>query len=90
MIIFKWLLQGNGPVCQVETMPEILRVYRAYLLMTTHKILVADTQCKGAKFAQSWNEQFRFAPLLTRVTAARLAVELFSPVHSNGVSGARH
>jgi hypothetical protein len=24
------------------------------------------------------------------VTAARLAVELFSPVHSNGVSGARH
>jgi hypothetical protein len=39
--------------------------------------------------AHSWNEQFKFAPPRTRVTAARLAVELFSPVHSNGVRGAR-
>jgi hypothetical protein len=40
--------QGNGPVCQVETLPEIMRVYRAYLVMTV-KILAADTRCKGAK-----------------------------------------
>jgi hypothetical protein len=38
--------QGNGPVCQVETLPEILRVYRAYLVMAVHKILAVDTRCK--------------------------------------------
>jgi hypothetical protein len=42
-------LQGNGPVCQVETLPEILSVYRAYLIMTVHKILAADMRCKGVK-----------------------------------------
>jgi hypothetical protein len=36
-------LQGNGPVCQVKTLPEILHVYRAYPVMTVHKILTADT-----------------------------------------------
>jgi hypothetical protein len=30
-------------------------------------------------------EQFKFAPPRTRVTAVRLAVALYSPVHSNGV-----
>jgi hypothetical protein len=42
-------LQGNGTVCQVETSPEISNVCRAYLVMTVHKILAADTRCKGAK-----------------------------------------
>jgi hypothetical protein len=41
--------QMNGPVCQVETLPEILSVYRAYLVMTVYKILAADTRYKGAK-----------------------------------------
>jgi hypothetical protein len=40
---------GNGPVCQVETSPEIFNVYRAYLVMTVHKILAADMRYKGAK-----------------------------------------
>jgi hypothetical protein len=41
--------QGNGPVGQVETSPEILLVYRARLLMIAHKILAAYTQRKGVK-----------------------------------------
>jgi hypothetical protein len=42
-------LQGNGPVCQVETSPESLIVYTAYLVLTVHKILATDTRYKGAK-----------------------------------------
>jgi hypothetical protein len=41
--------QGNGLFCQKETSPEILIVYRAYQVMTAHKILAADTRYKGAK-----------------------------------------
>jgi hypothetical protein len=40
--------QGNGPVCQVETSPEILLIYRAHLVMIVHIIFAADTRCKGA------------------------------------------
>jgi hypothetical protein len=58
--------------------------------MIVHKILAADTWCKvPKKIAQSWKVQFKFAPSQTRVTAARLAVALYSPVHSNEVRGAR-
>jgi hypothetical protein len=41
--------RGNGPVCQVESSPEILLVYRAHLETIVHKILAADTRCKGVK-----------------------------------------
>jgi hypothetical protein len=41
--------QGNGPVGQAETSPEILFVFRAYLLMIIQKISTANTLCKGAK-----------------------------------------
>jgi hypothetical protein len=42
-------LQGNGPVCQVETSPEILLVYRTHPVMIVHKIFAGDTWCKGVK-----------------------------------------
>jgi hypothetical protein len=44
-----FLLQGNGPVGQVETSPEILLVYRAHLVMIAHKILADSTWRKGVK-----------------------------------------
>jgi hypothetical protein len=76
------ILQGNGPVSQVETSPEILS-YRAYLVMTAHKMLAADTRYKGAKkITLCWDVQLKFAPTRTRVTAASLAVALYSPVNS--------
>jgi hypothetical protein len=74
-------------VCQVETSPEILLVYRAHLVMIGHYILAADTRCMVRKNAQSWNVQFKFAPPCMRVTATQLAVALYSPVHSNRVRG---
>jgi hypothetical protein len=37
------------------------------------------------KIVQSWNVQFKFVPPRTRVMAARLAVALYSPVHSDRV-----
>jgi hypothetical protein len=43
------VLQGNGPVCQVEFSPEILLVCRAHLVMIVHKILAVDTRLKGVK-----------------------------------------
>jgi hypothetical protein len=80
--IYLHVLQGNGPVCHVETSPEILLIYRAHLVMIVHKILAANMQgCE--KIAQSWIQQFKFAPLRTCATAARLVVALYSPVHSN-------
>jgi hypothetical protein len=42
-------LTSDKSVCQVEISPDILRVYRAYLVVSAHKILAADTRCKGAK-----------------------------------------
>jgi hypothetical protein len=39
------------------------------------------------KVAQIWNVQFKFPLPRTRVTAPRLAVGLYSPVHSNGLCG---
>jgi hypothetical protein len=42
-------LTRDGPVCQVESSPEILLVYRTHLVMNVHKILAADTRCKGVK-----------------------------------------
>jgi hypothetical protein len=46
---FHGVLQGNGPVGQVETSPEMLLVYRAHLVMIAHKILAAYTRHKGVK-----------------------------------------
>jgi hypothetical protein len=31
-------LQGNDPVCQVETSPKVLLVYRVHLVMIAHNI----------------------------------------------------
>jgi hypothetical protein len=54
--------------------------------MIVHKILAADTRRRGVKkIPQIWIQQFKFAPQRMHVTAARLAVALYSPVHSNGV-----
>jgi uncharacterized membrane protein len=72
------LWQGNGPVDQVETSPEILLVYRAHLVMIAHKILAASTRRKSVKkIAQSCNVQFKFAQPRTRMTAVCLAVALY-------------
>jgi hypothetical protein len=43
----KYISQRNGPVGQVQTLPEILLVYKACSVMTAHKISVANTLCKG-------------------------------------------
>jgi hypothetical protein len=82
--IFQFNSQGNGPVGQVDTSPEILLVYTAHLVMIAHKILAASTAQGCEKIAQSWNVQFKFAQPRTRMTAVCLAVTLYSPVHSNG------
>jgi hypothetical protein len=43
-------MTGKGMViCQVETSPEILLIYRTHLVMIVYKISAADTWCKGAK-----------------------------------------
>jgi hypothetical protein len=56
--------QENGPVCQVETVLEIMFVYRAYLVVTVHKILAADTWSKGAKICPKLEQ-----PVQIRATA---------------------
>jgi hypothetical protein len=43
------IMSHNGPVCRVENSPEILLAYRAHLVMIVHKLLAADTWCKGVK-----------------------------------------
>jgi hypothetical protein len=78
-------MSDKGMIRFVRSKPrtEILSVYRVYLVITVHKILVADMRYKGAKkIAWSLDVQFKFAPLRTCVTAARLAVVLYSPVNS--------
>jgi hypothetical protein len=58
--------------------------------MTAHKILAADTRYKYAKkIVRSWDVQFKFALPRMRVTAARLAVALYSLINSNEMSGAK-
>jgi hypothetical protein len=75
--------QGNGPVCQVETSPEIFLAYRAHLVTIVRKILVADMRCKDVKKLPKFGTYS--SDLRTSVTAARIAVALYSPVHSDGV-----
>jgi hypothetical protein len=80
----------NGPVCYVETSPEIVCVYRAYLSNDCTQNFSYRYAVEGhEKIALSWTVQFKFMPLRIHVTAAWLAVVLYSPVHSNKVSGAR-
>jgi hypothetical protein len=75
--------RGNGPVCQVETSPEILLIYRAHIVMIVHKILAVDTRHKGVKKLPKIGTNS--SDLCTCMTAACLVVALHSPVHYNGV-----
>jgi hypothetical protein len=52
--------------------------------MIVHKISVVQG-CE--KIVQIWNVLFQFVPPCTCMTAATLAVALFSPVHSSGECG---
>jgi hypothetical protein len=36
-------------ICQVETSPEILLIYRSHLAMIAHKISAANTWCEAIK-----------------------------------------
>jgi hypothetical protein len=49
LIKFSQNSQGNCPVGQVETSPEILLICRSHLVMIVHKISAADTLFKGVK-----------------------------------------
>jgi hypothetical protein len=42
-------IQGNGPVCQVQSSPEILLVYRVHVVMIVQRILAADTRVQGCE-----------------------------------------
>jgi hypothetical protein len=44
-----WQLKGNGVFGQVKTLPEILHIYRAYLLKIVHSIVAPDTLSKDVE-----------------------------------------
>jgi hypothetical protein len=53
--------QKNCLVCQVETSPEILLMYRANLSTILHNISAAGTLCKDEKIVFEFRMQLKFA-----------------------------
>jgi hypothetical protein len=81
------VLTANGPVGQVKASPKIVLVYIPSSSGRTQHFSCSCAAHGCYNIAQSLHVQLKCMPLLTRVTAAHMAVAQCSLVHSKAVSG---